>query len=814
MSSVLTEDCLDECELYGHTYAVPALVSVCRAFRAESEAMAYQEQESRRAALLGGGYSGSAAYPVHPSKDSIDFTRQQAEYHLSENERETTYDSIYGNESSLDEKDTASDGYRLLGMYTKHLVPEGGGDGNEMYGARSRQKLLRDLYRPECEDERHTIRHPELPYEREKEKEMKKPKSGGIYGLLLKSSIDSGHDSAEIRYTGEDPGPGPGLGSVRGYVSPAAEWKGSAGTVSGSAQHSVDVRGRTERQVGSSESISTRAHDIIGDNSTGKIGRNNYNGTVTATYRNNAQHSQNNNNNSSSSSGSSMAAKVLAVPVHLRPKSAFGRRSIGEDSTRKTPLKRPTAATIESVGSATPSMYEEHTHRRYDSTSRSQTPRRYKTAAGGGGGGGVGQTSEADEGSEVGVRRGSQPGSGPATPTRKYSSSGRVSVAPSGSSGTTSDSMTHDRNSSSGVREGISTGHSGGRRSDSNSSGSQHRGGGGVGGVGGAPKVAAVFRLLENSIEQEIAATKQMESRHAAAHPAHDVPPLLGGSNEDDDDSVLSHSSTLRAGHGPGEGSVRESLILLKARKKSLTSMRSSRPPLTAHEQETAEDDDSLAEISVHSTRHNRRSNAFTDDLHSVVSEQSNSSSQYPSRPPLSKTTVPFSGGGTDGAYSLKSHLARSSVPADSTSVDSTQGRNQNQNQHTPAMHPCPHCGRSFGSESLSRHVQICVKIFSKKRQVFDSVQMRGIDENNWAIPRTGVQGKSSQRAHPIGGRDGGRAQTEDQPPKWKVQSDMFRESLKAARVSTDAIASGKPLPPSTRSIDPTLVPCPHCSRR
>jgi hypothetical protein len=43
VSAVLTEDCLDECELYGHTYSVPALVSVCRAYRAESEAMAYEE---------------------------------------------------------------------------------------------------------------------------------------------------------------------------------------------------------------------------------------------------------------------------------------------------------------------------------------------------------------------------------------------------------------------------------------------------------------------------------------------------------------------------------------------------------------------------------------------------------------------------------------------------------------------------------------------------------------------------------------------------------------------------------------------------
>jgi zinc-finger of a C2HC-type len=781
---------------------VPALVSVCRAYRAESEAMAYEEQENRRAALLGGRYSGSAAYPPQPSKDSIEVTRQQAEYHVSGREPEVNYDSIYGKEASLNEAETASDGYRLLGMYTKHLIPEGEGDGNETYGAYSRQKLLRDLYKPDCKDS-HANRHPELPYEKEKEreKEKKKPKSGGIYGLLLKSSIDAGHESAEIRYSGEDPGPGPS--SVRGHVSPAAEWKGSAGAGSSSAQHSGDTRDRIESRVSSSEGNLSRIHDSIADSSGGRIGRNNYNGTVTATYRINAQHSQNNN----SSISSSMASKVLAVPVHLRPKSAFGRSSIGEDPTRKTPLKRPIPNT-ELEGSTTPSMYEEHhTHRRHDSapTSRSQTPRRYK-AAGAGAGAGV-QPGDANEGNEGGPRRGSLPVSNPATPSRKYSSSGRVSVAPSGNSGFTSDLVQHDSSSFTGKRGGISTGQSS-HRNDSKGSGSNRV----VGGVGGAPKVAAVFRLLENSIEQEIAATMQMESRNTAAN-VRDVSPLIGGPSEDDDESVLSHSSTLRAGHGPGEGSVRQSLILLKARKKSLTSQRSSRLSLTAQEHENAGDDDSLADTSLQGKRHSRRSNAFTDDSHSVVSEQSSSSS-YPSRPPLPRTSLPFSGGATDGSSSLKSHLARSRIRADSPTGDSTQGRNRNQDQHTPAMHPCPHCGRSFGSESLSRHVQICVKIFSKKRQVFDSVQMRGIDENKWAIPRTGGQGKSSQRAQSTGGRAGDRAQTEDTPPKWKVQSEMFRESLKAARDTTDAIASGKPLPPSIRSVDPTLVPCPHCSRR
>jgi hypothetical protein len=162
-------------------------------------------------------------------------------------------------------------------MYTKHLIPEGVGDGNETYGAYSRQKLLRDLYKPACVEDGHANRHPELPYEKEK----KKPKSGGIYGLLLKSSIDSGHESAEIHYTGEGPGPGPG--SVRGHVSPAAEWKGPAEAASSSVLHRADTRDRTEGRVGSSEGSSSRIHDSIEDSSGGRTGRNTYNSTVRIT---------------------------------------------------------------------------------------------------------------------------------------------------------------------------------------------------------------------------------------------------------------------------------------------------------------------------------------------------------------------------------------------------------------------------------------------------------------------------------------------------------------------------------------------------
>lgn len=50
---------------------------------------------------------------------------------------------------------------------------------------------------------------------------------------------------------------------------------------------------------------------------------------------------------------------------------------------------------------------------------------------------------------------------------------------------------------------------------------------------------------------------------------------------------------------------------------------------------------------------------------------------------------------------------------------------------------------------------------------------------------------------------------------KWQAESNAFRESMRAARQVSKAIATGAPLPPPIASApDPSLIQCPHCSRR
>lgn len=43
-------------------------------------------------------------------------------------------------------------------------------------------------------------------------------------------------------------------------------------------------------------------------------------------------------------------------------------------------------------------------------------------------------------------------------------------------------------------------------------------------------------------------------------------------------------------------------------------------------------------------------------------------------------------------------------------------------------LEQCYNCGRSFNPEALARHENICKKVFSQKRKVFNTVKQRVVD--------------------------------------------------------------------------------------
>ena len=80
---------------------------------------------------------------------------------------------------------------------------------------------------------------------------------------------------------------------------------------------------------------------------------------------------------------------------------------------------------------------------------------------------------------------------------------------------------------------------------------------------------------------------------------------------------------------------------------------------------------------------------------------------------------------------------------------------------------PCPHCGRSFNSQALTKHVKICEKVFLKKRKAFNTQKQRIQDSEQASLMK---QGAMEEKKNPFlnNKKSGG-------IPKWKLQSMAFR---------------------------------------
>ena len=80
---------------------------------------------------------------------------------------------------------------------------------------------------------------------------------------------------------------------------------------------------------------------------------------------------------------------------------------------------------------------------------------------------------------------------------------------------------------------------------------------------------------------------------------------------------------------------------------------------------------------------------------------------------------------------------------------------------------PCPHCGRSFNSNALTKHVKICEKVFLKKRKAFNAQKYRFVDSEQASLMKQGVM---KEKKNPLLNK-----KNNGQIPKWKLQSMAFR---------------------------------------
>eukprot|EP00347_Sterkiella_histriomuscorum_P002607 403367488 len=145
-------------------------------------------------------------------------------------------------------------------------------------------------------------------------------------------------------------------------------------------------------------------------------------------------------------------------------------------------------------------------------------------------------------------------------------------------------------------------------------------------------------------------------------------------------------------------------------------------------------------------------------------------------------------------------------------------------------LRECGGCGRSFNPEAYSKHSKICQKVFQKKRKVFNSLAHRIVSKEQEKIlaqaqrqERVGAPGRGGAQNKPAAVnnrnnmpvRGGGAGQ-----PKWKNQSEQFRQAMRAARGVDDRRGGGGKngggssyQPPAVDQYD-DRVPCPYCGRK
>ena len=134
---------------------------------------------------------------------------------------------------------------------------------------------------------------------------------------------------------------------------------------------------------------------------------------------------------------------------------------------------------------------------------------------------------------------------------------------------------------------------------------------------------------------------------------------------------------------------------------------------------------------------------------------------------------------------------------------------------------PCPHCGRSFRMDVLTKHQKICQKVFQKKRKPFNMQKQRMVDSEQMSLMKMG------QKQVAKNPKLNSKVQQKGGIPKWKLQSMEFRQicrggfggpvKIGGGGKKTGGIGkgSGGNMPAYTPSvINDGFIPCKFCNRR
>jgi len=130
---------------------------------------------------------------------------------------------------------------------------------------------------------------------------------------------------------------------------------------------------------------------------------------------------------------------------------------------------------------------------------------------------------------------------------------------------------------------------------------------------------------------------------------------------------------------------------------------------------------------------------------------------------------------------------------------------------------PCQHCGRNFKAEIHAKHEGICVKVFQKKRKVYNPTEHRLPDDPALAEVKRKAAQQTRKGEVGIGAANQGGELVKKNA--WRAKSEAFRAAMKDAQMVKKFQKEGRPLSelPPPAATAPELddrTPCPHCGRR
>ncbi|XP_005188191.1 mucin-2 isoform X3 [Musca domestica] len=130
-----------------------------------------------------------------------------------------------------------------------------------------------------------------------------------------------------------------------------------------------------------------------------------------------------------------------------------------------------------------------------------------------------------------------------------------------------------------------------------------------------------------------------------------------------------------------------------------------------------------------------------------------------------------------------------------------------------PGMATCQYCNRNFNEDRLSKHEEVCRKMVTTKRKIFDASKHRvkGTEAEKYVAKKKGVTAAPKAAVAKSTPADSSKK------GNWRKKHEEFINAIREAKKVQAYLAKGgklSDLPPPPPSENPDYVQCPHCSRR